>query len=155
MSAAQWVIDVYALMLPLSVSLGGTPLLAGRWVARSGPAMPMFTGYLAIGLSLVGLVGLSPSTSPVLVGLLLFVLGTGNGLAIISTNASGLLAVPRPSYAVAFTDGLRLSGLIAGAVALVVAVLIGLVLVSAGVSRPGRAAAASAAPAEPVQSRRG
>ena len=176
-----------ALMLPMSVSLGVTPLLAGRWVARSGPTMPMFTGYLAIGLSLVGLVGLSPSTGPVLVGVLLFALGTGMGLAIISTNASGLLAVPRqrsgiagglistgrqcgqtvgvallgsliaarvadprPSYAVAFTDGLRLSGLIAGAVTLVIAVLIVL-----GISRPGRAAGASAASAERVPSGRG
>jgi EmrB/QacA subfamily drug resistance transporter len=139
------------LMLPMSVSLGLTPLLAGRWVARSGPIAPMFARYLAIGTGLVGLVALSPSTGPVRLGVLLLALGSGMGLAITSTSAAGLTAVgrqrsgiaggvistgrqcgqtvgvallgsliasrvadPTPSFAVAFTDGLRLSGLIAG-----------------------------------------
>ena len=176
-----------ALMLPMSVSLGLTPLLAGRWVARSGPMLPMFSGYLAIGVSLTGLLLLSPSTGFVLVGVLLFVLGTGMGLAIIATNASGLAAVPRQrsgiaggvisagrqcgqtvgvallgsliaarvadphqSYAVAFTAGLRLSGLIAGALTLVVAALILL-----GISRPARAVPAEPASIERVRSCRG
>lgn len=175
-----------ALMLPMSVSLGLTPLLAGRWVARSGPVLPMFAGYLAIGISLIGLLALSPSTGAVLVGVLLFVLGTGMGLAIIATNASGMVAVPRQrsgiaggvisagrqcgqtvgvallgsliaarvadpqvSYAVAFTSGLRLSGLIAGALTLVVAALI------LGVNRPARAVARPAESTERAPSRRG
>jgi MFS family permease len=90
-----------ALMLPMSVSLGLTPLLAGRWVARSGPMLPMFAGYLAIGVSLIGLLALSPSTGAVLVGVLLFVLGTGMGLAIIATNANGMAAVPRQRSGIA------------------------------------------------------
>lgn len=176
-----------ALMLPMSVSLGLTPLLAGRWVARSGPMLPMFAGYLAIGVSLIGLLALSPSTGAVLVGVLLFVLGTGMGLAIIATNASGMAAVPRQrsgiaggvisagrqcgqtvgvallgsliaarvadphaSYAVAFTAGLRLSGLIAGALTLVIAALI-----LFGVSRPARAVPLAAESTERAPSRRG
>ena len=173
------------LMLPMSVSLGLTPLPAGRWVARSGPIPPMCTGYLAIGVGLIGLVALSPSTGPALAGVLLFVIGTGMGLAIISTSAAGMAAVPRQrsgvaggvisagrqcgqtvgvallgsliaarvadphaGYPVAFTDGLRLSAVIAGALTLVIAALI-------GVSPRGRGVPRTAASTGRAPSRRG
>jgi hypothetical protein len=63
--------------------------------------LPMFAGYLAIGVSLIGLLAQSPSTGAVLVGVLLFVLGTGMGLAIIATNANGMAAVPRQRSGIA------------------------------------------------------
>ncbi|BBB00145.1 putative transmembrane efflux protein [Actinacidiphila reveromycinica] len=81
--------------LPYSATIALGSTQAGRLTARFGPRWIMVAGYGLISVGLLGLLGLSPTSGYLTVGLLFAVLGLGMGLAITPTNATAMSAVPR------------------------------------------------------------
>lgn len=81
--------------LPYSVAIAIGSTQAGRLTARFGPRGVMVGGYGFVGVGLLGLLGLTPTTGYPTVAVLFGVLGLGMGLAITPTNASAMAAVPR------------------------------------------------------------
>lgn len=83
------------LLLPMTVAIMPSSILAGRLTGRYGPRHPLLIGYLLTGAALAGLAVVSTNTSYLLMSALFVVCGLGQGLAIVPAPAAVLQVVPR------------------------------------------------------------
>lgn len=102
-------------MAPVFVAMSVVSFVSGRLSSRYG-ARPMVLGYVLLGAAMIGMASFSPTTSYAVVAPLFAVLGTGLGLAVPSTSAAAMQAVPheRSGAASALINALRQSGLTIG-----------------------------------------
>jgi EmrB/QacA subfamily drug resistance transporter len=89
------------LLLPMTVAIMPASLVAGRLTARYGPRPSMVIGYTITGLSLLGLISLSPGQPYAVTAVLLLLNGIGQGLAIAPASAAVLQLVPRQRSGIA------------------------------------------------------
>ncbi|WP_040493151.1 DHA2 family efflux MFS transporter permease subunit [Ilumatobacter nonamiensis] len=80
-------------MLPSAVGIAITMPIGGRLTDRIGARIPVTVGAAILGVSFVGLAGLSSSTSLPVVAALLFVGGLGSGLAMMAPNIVAMNSV--------------------------------------------------------------
>jgi MFS family permease len=92
-------------------------LLTGRWVARSGPRMPMTVGctLAGVGIILTEIV-LSPTSGLSTIGWTLPIAGAGFGIAIVPVTSTALSALPaeHSGMAASATNTSRELGAVAG-----------------------------------------
>lgn len=153
---------VGVMMLAPAVVTTVVPLVAGRWVSRTGYRGPMTTGLLVITAGLATMLAVHADSGYPLVAAVLVLLGVGYGLTLPSSNAAMMAATARQrtgstaatvnavrqtgtslgiallgsllatqlahlggrSYEHAYTDGLHVMAIVAGAVSLGAAALV-------------------------------
>jgi MFS family permease len=87
--------DVAVDFIPMAAGAVGASMVAGRWVANRGPRMPMATGCVLVGASILAVDSLiDPHTGPGTLSWSLLLVGIGLGLITVSVNAAALSAVP-------------------------------------------------------------
>lgn len=89
------------MLLPMTLAVLPSALLAGRLTASHGPWRPMFIGYVLTGASLAGMAVFDASTSYPVLAVLFVVAGIGQGLAITPAAAAVLEIVPRERSGIA------------------------------------------------------
>ncbi len=106
--------------LPYSLGIAAGSVVGGRLGARLDGDRIMLTGYTMIGLGLLSLLTVGPTTGYGLIAVLFALLGIGMGLAITSTNSAGVTAVgrERSGTAAATVNAARQTGTALGIAAL-------------------------------------
>jgi MFS transporter, DHA2 family, methylenomycin A resistance protein len=106
-------------MAPVFVAMSLVSAVSGRLSSRYG-ARPMVLGYVLLGASMLSMSFFSPTTCYAVVAPLFAALGTGLGLAVPSTSAAAMAAVPheRSGAASATINALRQCGMTIGVAAL-------------------------------------
>ena len=92
-------------------------LLTGRWVARSGPQLPMTVGCALAGIGIVLTeVVLTPSSGLSTLGWTLPIAGVGFGIAVVPVTSTALSAIPAANsgMAASATNTSRELGAVAG-----------------------------------------
>lgn len=80
---------------PMAVALIGVSALSGRWIARSGPGLPMALGGFTAGFGiLITDAFVTPSSGVELFGWSLAIVGAGLGVLMVAATAAVLTAVP-------------------------------------------------------------
>jgi len=102
-------------MAPVFVAMSLVSPISGRLADRYG-AWPMVLGYVLLGIALLGMASFSPTTSYDFIAALFAILGIGLGLAVPSTSAAAMAAVPheRSGVASATINALRQCGMTIG-----------------------------------------
>jgi EmrB/QacA subfamily drug resistance transporter len=102
---------------PMAAAMIIASLLTGRWVARSGPRMPMTVGctLAGVGIILTEIV-LSPTSGLSTIGWTLPIAGAGFGIAIVPVTSTALSALPaeHSGMAASATNTSRELGAVAG-----------------------------------------
>jgi EmrB/QacA subfamily drug resistance transporter len=81
--------------LPMALAMIAAAALAGRWVGRGGPALPMLVGCALAGSGILLTDSLlTPSSGPSLFGWSLAMVGAGLGVAMVAATSAVLGAVP-------------------------------------------------------------
>jgi EmrB/QacA subfamily drug resistance transporter len=109
--------EVAADFLPMAVAMIAASALSGRWVARSGPAVPMGTGCLAAGVGiLITNAMLNANAGLEVFGWTLALVGAGLGVVTVAVTTSVLGAVPaaRSGMAASSVNTSRELGAVAG-----------------------------------------
>ena len=87
--------DLVADFAPMAVALIVSSALSGRWIARSGPRLPMATGGFTAGFGiLITNAFISPSSGVELFGWSLAIVGAGLGVLMVAATAAVLTTVP-------------------------------------------------------------
>ncbi len=109
--------QVATVFLPLALTMIVASALTGRWVARSGPRLPMATGCLlgGVGLLLTDL-RLVPNPGMADIGWTLAIAGAGLGIVFVPVTSTVLSVVParRSGMAASTTNTFRELGAVAG-----------------------------------------
>jgi EmrB/QacA subfamily drug resistance transporter len=109
--------QVATVFLPLALTMIVASALTGRWVARSGPRLPMTTGCLlaGVGLLLTDL-RLIPNPGMADIGWTLAIAGAGLGIVFVPVTSTVLSVVParRSGMAASTTNTFRELGAVAG-----------------------------------------
>ena len=102
---------------PMAAAMMIASLLAGRWVARSGPRLPMTIGCILAGVGIILTeIVLEPSSGLSTLGWTLPIAGAGFGIAIVPVTSAALSAVPaeHSGMAASATNTSRELGAVAG-----------------------------------------
>ena len=103
--------------VPMATAMIVASLFAGRWVARSGPRMPMTVGCVLAGIGIILTeVVLTPSSGLSTLGWTLPIAGAGFGIAIVPVTSTALSALPAQhlGMAASATNTSRELGAVAG-----------------------------------------
>ena len=103
--------------VPMATAMIVASLFAGRWVARSGPRMPMTVGCVLAGIGIILTeVVLTPSSGLSTLGWTLPIAGAGFGIAIVPVTSTALSALPaqHSGMAASATNTSRELGAVAG-----------------------------------------
>jgi EmrB/QacA subfamily drug resistance transporter len=103
--------------VPMAGAMIVASLLAGRWVARAGPQLPMTVGCALAGIGIVLTdVVLTPSSGLSTLGWTLPIAGVGFGIAIVPVTSTALSAIPaaHSGMAASATNTSRELGAVAG-----------------------------------------
>ena len=103
--------------LPMAAAMILASLFAGRWVARSGPRLPMTVGCALAGIGIILTeVVLTPSSGLSTLGWTLPIAGAGFGIAIVPVTSTALSAIPadHSGMAASATNTSRELGAVAG-----------------------------------------
>jgi EmrB/QacA subfamily drug resistance transporter len=109
--------QVATVFLPLALTMIVASALTGRWVARSGPRMPMATGCLLAGVGLLLTdMRLIPNPGMADIGWTLAIAGAGLGIVFVPVTSTVLSVVParRSGMAASTTNTFRELGAVAG-----------------------------------------
>ena len=102
---------------PMAAAMMIASLLTGRWVARSGPRLPMTIGCILAGVGIILTeIVLEPSSGLSTLGWTLPIAGAGFGIAIVPVTSAALSAVPaeHSGMAASATNTSRELGAVAG-----------------------------------------
>ncbi|HET9077294.1 MAG TPA: MFS transporter [Acidimicrobiales bacterium] len=87
--------DLVADFAPMAVALIGASALSGRWIARSGPGIPMAAGGFTAGFGILVTDALiTPHSDIGLFGWSLAIVGAGLGVLMVAATAAVLTTVP-------------------------------------------------------------
>jgi len=103
--------------VPMAAAMIIASLLTGRWVARSGPRLPMTVGCVLAGVGIILTeVVLTPSSGLSTLGWTLPIAGAGFGIAIVPVTSTALSALPpeHSGMAASATNTSRELGAVAG-----------------------------------------
>ncbi len=103
--------------VPMAAAMIIASLLTGRWVARSGPRVPMTVGCLLAGVGIILTeIVLTPSSGLSTLGWTLPIAGAGFGIAIVPVTSTALSAIPaeHSGMAASATNTSRELGAVAG-----------------------------------------
>lgn len=103
------------IFLPMTVAMVFASVLAGRWVAKSGPRIPMTLGAIAAGVgTLLSDLALGGSVNVLMLTLSLTIAGLGFGVTVVPTTSVALAVMPakRSGMAAATTNTARALGVI-------------------------------------------
>jgi EmrB/QacA subfamily drug resistance transporter len=103
--------------VPMATAMIIASLLTGRWVARSGPRIPMTVGCILAGLGIVLTeIVLTPNSGLSTLGWTLPIAGAGFGIAIVPVTSTALSAIPpeHSGMAASATNTSRELGAVAG-----------------------------------------
>jgi len=103
--------------VPMAAAMVASAVFTGRWVAATGPRMPMAVGCVLAGLGvLLTEFRLSPSAGLAAVGWTMAIAGMGFGIAIVPVTSSALSAIPpeHSGMAASTTNTSRELGAVAG-----------------------------------------
>ena len=103
--------------LPMAAAMIIASLLTGRWVARSGPRLPMTVGCVLAGIGIILTeVVLTPSSGLSTIGWTLPIAGAGFGIAIVPVTSTALSSLPaeHSGMAASATNTSRELGAVAG-----------------------------------------
>ncbi|MDH7796152.1 MULTISPECIES: DHA2 family efflux MFS transporter permease subunit [unclassified Beijerinckia] len=103
-------------MTPVFIAMAASASQFGRLAHRHGMRRLMISGYVLLGLSMLALAWITPSTPYAIVACLFTVLGIGLGLSVPATGAAAMAAVPRAMSGTgsATMNALRQSGMTIG-----------------------------------------
>ena len=103
--------------VPMAAAMIIASLLCGRWVARSGPRLPMTVGCVLAGIGIILTeIVLKPSSGLSTLGWTLPIAGVGFGIAIVPVTSTALSALPpeHSGMAASATNTSRELGAVAG-----------------------------------------
>lgn len=87
--------DLVVDFAPMAVALIAASALSGRWIARSGPRMPMAVGGLTAGFGIfITNAFINPDSGVALFGWSLAIVGAGLGVLMVAATAAVLTTVP-------------------------------------------------------------
>ncbi|MFI0482528.1 MFS transporter [Actinomadura sp. 9N215] len=89
--------EVGVLMLAPALVPVLVPPLAGRWIAKAGPRVPLATGFVLVAAGTFTLPAVQPDTGYLLIAAVLALMGAGYGMTMPASN-SAVMAAVRPQH---------------------------------------------------------